>query len=90
MDSVSGATSRRLAGAGLSASHTDLGQMHFPLFSPIIEQIKYPFEKCLQLIAALGKDQCPLHMEGEAETRRLQTTSGLLPHLGSAEQKKIT
>lgn len=66
---------------------TDLGQMHFPLFSPIIEQIKYPFEKCLQLIAALGKDQCPLHMEGEAETRRLQTASGLPPHLGSAKQK---
>lgn len=87
MASVSAADSRRLAGMGLSASHTDLGQMLFLLFSPIIEQIKYPFEKCLQLIAALGKDQCPLPMEGEAETRRLQTASGLLPHLGEAKQK---
>jgi hypothetical protein len=62
--SVSRADSRRLSGVGLAASPTDLGQMHLPLFSPIIEQIKYPFEKCLQLIAALGKDQCPLLMEG--------------------------
>lgn len=83
MDNVSEADSRRLAGTGLSASHTDLGQMHFPLFSPIIEQIKYPFEKCLQLIAALGKDQCPLHMEEErlkleiTDSLGFATTSGL-------------
>lgn len=100
MASVSAADSRRLAGMGLCASHTDLGQMLFPLFSPIIEQIKYPFEKCLQLIAALGKDQCPLPMEGRLklgdcrQPRVCYHVSGKLsrrgPHSGNSESHRRT